>query len=107
MASTSAPTAEADSCPAGFDVYACSVRYRQRPSALRAKIEPDSAHPKYILTEKGLGYRFAAFEAHRSLPAQGGFGTSDGSPDTVYARSFARQAGVLRAPNAIPMVLYR
>jgi len=26
---------------------------------LRAKLEPDSAHPKYIMTEKGLGYRFA------------------------------------------------
>lgn len=26
---------------------------------LRTKIEPDPAHPKYILSEKGLGYRFA------------------------------------------------
>jgi len=27
-------------------------------SYLRQKIEPDPAHPKYIQTEKGLGYRF-------------------------------------------------
>jgi len=30
-------------------------------SYLRQKIEPDSSHPKYILTEKGLGYRFVDF----------------------------------------------
>jgi two-component system KDP operon response regulator KdpE len=32
---------------------------------LRAKLEPDSAHPKYIMTEKGLGYRFADFGGAR------------------------------------------
>jgi DNA-binding response OmpR family regulator len=28
---------------------------------LRQKIEPDPAHPKYVLTERGLGYRFVDF----------------------------------------------
>lgn len=30
---------------------------------LRRKIEPDPAHPVYLLTEPGVGYRFAAQEA--------------------------------------------
>lgn len=28
---------------------------------LRDKIEPDSSHPRYILTERGVGYRFTDF----------------------------------------------
>ncbi len=32
-------------------------------SYLRQKLEPDPAHPRYILTEKGLGYRFVDYEA--------------------------------------------
>jgi two-component system KDP operon response regulator KdpE len=38
-------------------------------SYLRAKIEPDPAHPRYILTEKGLGCRFTDLrrvDAHRA-----------------------------------------
>jgi DNA-binding response OmpR family regulator len=29
---------------------------------LRQKIEPDTSNPKYILTERGIGYRFVDFE---------------------------------------------
>ena len=41
-------------------------------SYLRAKIEPDPAHPRYILTEKGLGYRFAAGQEHECAPRRPG-----------------------------------
>ncbi len=32
---------------------------------LRQKIEPDPANPKYILTARGIGYRFVDFRRQR------------------------------------------
>jgi two-component system KDP operon response regulator KdpE len=29
---------------------------------LRQKLEPDSANPRYIFTERGVGYRFVDFK---------------------------------------------
>ena len=44
-------------------------------SYLRQKIEPDPAHPKYILTVPGLGYKFVDYRrkpAEAALPAHAG-----------------------------------
>src|SRR5581483_531735 len=40
---------------------------------LRQKIEPDPAHPKYILTERGVGYKFVDFRKKQDGKLQGGF----------------------------------
>jgi two-component system KDP operon response regulator KdpE len=37
---------------------------------IRRKIEPDRAHPRYVLTEPGLGYRMPAPEAANPSPVR-------------------------------------
>ncbi len=41
-------------------------------SYLRQKLEPDPTHPRYILTEKGLGYKFVDFQAAALAAADDG-----------------------------------
>lgn len=35
---------------------------------LRQKLEPDPSHPRYIHTERGMGYRFVDFEGRADVP---------------------------------------
>jgi two-component system KDP operon response regulator KdpE len=34
-------------------------------AAIRRKLEPDPSHPRYFVTESGMGYRFEARTAHQ------------------------------------------
>jgi two-component system KDP operon response regulator KdpE len=38
---------------------------------LRQKIEPDASNPRYIITERGMGYRFVEFDGKQELPDDG------------------------------------
>ncbi|MEV0457410.1 response regulator [Catellatospora methionotrophica] len=49
--------------------YATETNYlRQYMAQLRRKLEDDAAHPRQLLTEPGMGYRFVPYDA----PAHGG-----------------------------------
>jgi two-component system KDP operon response regulator KdpE len=61
-------------------------------SYLRQKLEPDPARPRYILTEKGLGYRFVDYRAGRATP----------TPESA-----ARAASASPAPGADRMARVR
>jgi two-component system KDP operon response regulator KdpE len=49
-------------------------------SYLRQKLEPDPAHPRYILTEKGLGYRFVDYRAGPAPSGPGGASRASTAP---------------------------
>jgi two-component system KDP operon response regulator KdpE len=54
---------------------------------LRQKIEPDPAHPKYVLTERGLGYRFVDYRNRESAePSAGASGSEPEEPKPGRSR---------------------
>jgi two-component system KDP operon response regulator KdpE len=56
--------------------YKDSISYlRLYINYLRKRIEPDPAHPRYIFTERGLGYRFVNFRKRQAK--------SDGNSEAV------------------------
>jgi DNA-binding winged helix-turn-helix (wHTH) protein len=48
------------------------ARIEKLVSRLRAKIEPDPAHPRYLLTQRGRGYKLSSLPAASSLDEDGG-----------------------------------
>jgi two-component system KDP operon response regulator KdpE len=53
----------------GYEYREESQYLRLYITYLRQKIEPDPAHPRYILTERGVGYRFVDWK-HEGTAAQ-------------------------------------
>ncbi len=62
-------------------------------SYLRQKLEPDPAHPRYILTEKGLGYRFVDYRRARAKAAE---------PAVAPASSEGATGGAMAAGRGSP-----
>jgi two-component system KDP operon response regulator KdpE len=50
----------------GYEYQDESQYVRLYITYLRQKIEPDPGNPRYILTERGIGYRFVDFRQKRS-----------------------------------------
>jgi two-component system KDP operon response regulator KdpE len=51
-------------------------------SQLRKKLEPEPGTPRYLLTEQGMGYRFAPDGDRTSCGARAGAGVSEANPPT-------------------------
>jgi DNA-binding response OmpR family regulator len=64
------------------EVYVEGLRVHIR--RLREKIEPDASKPTYILTERGVGYRFKAFTQPQIQPSPSNVG-SNATPVNVFA----------------------
>jgi two-component system, OmpR family, KDP operon response regulator KdpE len=91
----------------GSDNYGEDV-VRVYVSRLRAKIEPDSARPRYILTKPGLGYLFAGGAVPVSSDLSDGIGTApdsareeigDGSAGSIPDAPLRRARPMKGPPN--------
>lgn len=67
-------------------------------SYLRQKIEPDPAHPKYILTVPGLGYKFVDYRATPTRQSSRTRRPQLESPESSTARRPPRPARSARSP---------
>jgi two-component system KDP operon response regulator KdpE len=71
-------------------------------SYLRAKIEPNPAHPRYILTEKGLGYRFADLPGVDARTGRGSHRPSPSAPCSSPGRGDLPQERGVACTHARP-----